>query len=603
MKDKIRYLDGLRLKRSVIAGCNFVINKRDYLNHINVFPVPDGDTGTNMASTLHSIVESIQSREERSIHSMAALLADSALMGARGNSGVILAQFFQGLMEGLRGLHRATTRNFSDAVRSATSGAWSAMSKPVEGTILSVIRDWSRSVEDRSRRTEDFSQLFSESLEDAQKSLENTPKQMELLAKAGVVDAGAQGFVTMLEGIRNFIESGRISDIKRTGLSEMEEEIAEPVLEEHALENITFQFCTECLLVGQNMNREAIRSKIMAYGDSLIVAGSDRKVKVHIHSNTPEEVFEALADHGHVVSTKIDDMKQQFLSAHTETGQKTAIAVDSCCDLPLEYIRHNHIHVIPLNVHFGDQIYIDRLTLTPRKFYDKLCSCADHPKSSQPTPQKFKESYERLLYIYPNILSLHLSSKLSGTYQGALSMARSVAADRIHVVDSRTASIGIGLLVREIEPMVRANEPTRTILDHLERCIQNMKLFISMQTMEFLVRGGRVGKARGLVARSLNIKPILGIVDGEVVPIAKVFGHSNALRKVVDLVKEEVRGRRNLRFGIAHANAVGIADWYAKELVKWFEVDRESILITDVSTVIATHAGPGAAAVAVLSDP
>ncbi len=602
MKHKIKYLDGRRLKRSVIAGCNHVINRKDHLNTINVFPVPDGDTGTNMASTLKNIAETVETTDERSIESMAVVLADSALMGARGNSGVIMAQFFQGMNEGLRGLHRATTQNFSDAVQMAMKGAWSAMSKPVEGTILSVIRDWSRSVEMNAARTEDFSELFRNSLTDAKESLANTPKQMEILARAGVVDAGAEGFVALLEGVSDYIEYGRITDIKRTGLSE-EDNGALPTLDEHAEDDITFQFCTECLLTGDHLDREAIRSTLTNMGDSLIVAGSNKKVKIHIHSDTPEDVFEALADYGKVVSTKIDDMRQQFLNAHSDRKQEIAIAVDSCCDLPLEYIRRHHIHVIPLNVHFGDDVYIDRLTLTPRKFYDKLQSSKDHPKSSQPTPQKFKESYERLLSIYPKVVSLHLSSKLSGTHQGAAAIARMVAPDKIATFDSLTVSVGIGLMVREIQPMIEANRSMEDILAHLDYCRRTMKVFISVQTMDYLIKGGRVSKARGWLAKALNIRPVLAIEDGAVVPIDKVFGHSNALRRVVELVRQTASGKPKPRFGIAHANAIGIAEWYANALSKYFEVDRGDMLITDVSTVIATHAGPGTAAVAVLTDP
>ncbi|HMV27066.1 MAG TPA: DAK2 domain-containing protein, partial [bacterium] len=274
MRLKIKYLDGIRLKRSVIAGCNHVINKKEYLNNINVFPVPDGDTGTNMASTLKNIAETVEKEELHEIDSMAIVLADSALMGARGNSGVIMAQFFQGMNEGLQGSAKCTTKKFSDAVQKATKSAWSAISNPVEGTILSVIRDWGKSVEKNAEKTDDFSELFRESLADAKQSLANTPKQMAALAKAGVVDAGAQGFVTMLEGVLDFIENGRISDIKRQGLSETEDEAMEAHIDEHAFEEITYQFCTECLLVGENMDREKIRESLNKFGDSLIVAGS-----------------------------------------------------------------------------------------------------------------------------------------------------------------------------------------------------------------------------------------------------------------------------------------------------------------------------------------
>jgi dihydroxyacetone kinase-like predicted kinase len=201
----IGYLDGRRLSRGVIAGARFVADRTEPLNRINVFPVPDGDTGTNVASTLQKIAAGLARVRQRHVREISRVLADEAVGGARGNSGAILAQFFCGFCEGLPDRARISTRDFGAAVVRAAESAYGAIARPVEGTILTVIRDWSRHVFDRAGEVSDFAELLPESLEEAKKSLANTPKQMKALEKAGVVDAGAQAFVYLIEGIVRYL--------------------------------------------------------------------------------------------------------------------------------------------------------------------------------------------------------------------------------------------------------------------------------------------------------------------------------------------------------------------------------------------------------------
>src|SRR6185369_7200603 len=187
----IAYLDGVRLSRAVIAGAHFVAERAEALNKINVFPVPDVDTGTNVASTLQKMAAGIARVRQRHVREMSRTLADQAVGGARGNSGAILAQFFWGFAEGLPDSPRVTTRGFGAAVVKASESAYGAIARPVDGTILTVIRDWARHVADRATEVGDFGVLLPESLRAARQSLANTPKQMKALEKAGVVDAGA----------------------------------------------------------------------------------------------------------------------------------------------------------------------------------------------------------------------------------------------------------------------------------------------------------------------------------------------------------------------------------------------------------------------------
>jgi len=207
---KISYIDGNLLKHGIIAGARRVIQMQENLNRINVFPVPDNDTGTNMALTLQSVTEGVISCRDNTIAGMSKCLADSALMGARGNSGAILAQFFQGLAECFKGKLKVTCKHFGEAAQWAKKYAYEAISDPKEGTILTVMHDWAEQIKNQCHKTHDFLELLGDALRAAQRSLKETPKKLKILSKAGVVDAGAQGFVHMLEGIFHFMESGKI---------------------------------------------------------------------------------------------------------------------------------------------------------------------------------------------------------------------------------------------------------------------------------------------------------------------------------------------------------------------------------------------------------
>ena len=178
----INYINGIRLHRSVTAGLHRVVSRQEYLNKINVFPVPDGDTGTNMAYTLTTIEESIRDKAYKDIKKMSMAIADSALDGARGNSGAILAQFFVGFADGIKEKVSLTAREFAQAAIHAKDYAYDALTHPREGTILSVIKAWAESLLESCNNSNDIVSMLSKGLDDAQISLENTPKQLDVLA-------------------------------------------------------------------------------------------------------------------------------------------------------------------------------------------------------------------------------------------------------------------------------------------------------------------------------------------------------------------------------------------------------------------------------------
>ncbi len=592
----IGYLDGRRLSRAVIAGARFVADRAEGLNKINVFPVADGDTGTNLASTLQKIAAGIARFRQRHVREMSRKLADEAVGGARGNSGAILAQFFCGFSEGLPEAPRVSTRDFGEAVVRAAESAYGAIARPVEGTILTVIRDWAQHVSERAAEIRDFASLLPESLEKAKTSLENTPKQMKVLEKAGVVDAGAQGFVYLIEGIVRYLR-----EAARRALPEAPPEEVKAAVFDRTPEAILFRFCTEALLEGDAIDRAELRREAALLGDSIVIAGGASKIRLHVHTNEPEKLFQVAAKFAEVAQTKVEDMRAQHETRFDQNrGERVGVVTDSTCDLPEAIFEELAIGMVPVRVFFGSENYLDRVTITPSEFYGRFAVTDVAPKTSQPPPADFTQVYENVATHAGSIVSVHLSAAVSGTFQAALVGARPVAKTRFEHVDSKNVSVGLGLIVRAAAEAAgagkSADEVARVARDSAERA----RLFIAVPTLEHLVRGGRVSPLRGLLARVLGLLPVLTISEeGKAEAAAKARGFEKARGKMMSLLFRAADGADGgRRFGVAHCDAPALADELARQIrARYPESD---VMIVECGPALGAHGGPGAVAVAVL---
>jgi DegV family protein with EDD domain len=595
----IGYLDGNRLSRAVIAGAHFVAERAEALNKINVFPVPDGDTGTNVASTLQKVASGISRIRQRHIREMSKALADQAIGGARGNSGAILAQFFCGFSDGLPDAPRVTTRGFGAAVVKAAESAYSAIARPVEGTILTVIRDWARHVAERAVEVADFGELLPESLKVARTSLQNTPKQMKALEKAGVVDAGAQGFVYLLEGIVKYLrEAARFAPPPVAS-----EEVRAAVFD-RTPESILFRYCTEALLEGDGIDRDALRREVALLGDSIVLAGGSSRVRLHVHTNEPEKLFAVAARFAGVAQTKIEDMRAQHESRFDQNrAARVGIVTDSTCDLPATLLEEFGIGVVPVRVYFGSENYLDKVTITPAEFYARFAVTDQAPKTSQPPPADFTQVYGNVSAHAGSIVSVHLSSALSGTYQAAVVGARPLEGEKTRIthVDSRNVTIGLGLVVREAAEAAAAGKSADEVAAVAREASSRVRTFVAVPTLTHLVRGGRVSPAKGFVAKLLGLLPILTISpEGKAEPAAKARGYAAARAKMLKLLFEEAGERTSAsrRFGVAHCDAEDTAEELAREIRQRYP--ESDVLIVECGPALGAHGGPGALAVAVL---
>ena len=597
----IRTLTRDFLRQSVIAGARRVIAHRDHLNRINVFPVPDRDTGTNLALTMNAIVEGLQ-RPFPTLAAVSSSIASSALTGAQGNSGVIFAQFFQGLREGFSDSVQVSARRFAEALRRASTRAREALAQPREGTILTVINDVAEHLSQHAERLPDFKTLLDEGLRVARESLAKTPDRLAVLKQAGVVDAGALGFVHFLEGIRDFFHRGADSaggdaEALPPGIEEPPEPAPSPTPQ-----RLDFRYCVEAIVRGERIARREIIDRLSSLGDSVVVAGTDTEIHAHVHTNVPAYALALLAEFGDVQSMKVEDMLVAVADEPAVLDRNgIALVTDSACDLPMEILTKWRIHVVPVRLAFGDEVLLDRVDITPNAFYDRLRSSPIFPKTSQPRPIDFLALYRHLAQTHEGIVSVHLSAEFSGTLQSAQTAARQVGEESgvpIEIVDCRSASAAEGLVVWAASQAIEAGCTLSDCGEIARETARNTSVYIYVPTVEYFVRGGRLSPMRGRIAKLLRLCPVLSSKDGRLVPTGKSFGPRAAQQRVLKEVLRHARGMARPTFVVSQSAAPEIAETYRAQLL--LRVDDALVWTTDTAPAIGCHAGPGAAAIAVV---
>ena len=273
------------------------------------------------------------------------------------------------------------------------------------------------------------------------------------------------------------------------------------------------------------------------------------------------------------------------------TAANTALVVDSTADFPEAPQRFPNWRVVPLYVRFGDESYRDYVELGPEEFYARLRTATDLPSTSQPTPQDFLGAYQEL-GAYERVYSLHIASRLSGTFESARIAAEEIGGDRVRMVDTETASAAITMLGLAIQRRLEAGTTDEELDQLVDRYKRTHGLLFTVDTLEFLARGGRIGRARAMAGQLLNIKPILTITEGEVVPVKRVRGNRKAMEEFVREFTDATTDGPALKVGIAHADAPERAEALRK-MVRAERPQAEIEVVTVLGPVVGTHAGPG----------
>ena len=586
-------LGGRHFARVMRAGTLAVMRSQEELNRINVFPVPDADTGANLAATFRAAASRLGDDVPESVGAAARVAADGARDGARGNSGAIVAQFLHGLAAAFDTAAHVSTAEFALATQRGMESAYAALANPREGTILSVLRVWAHALRERAASASGFTQLLHHGLQAARDALANTPRQLEILARSHVVDAGGQGFVYFLEGVSEMLLGGK----------EPEELFVEPaprgvasMTRAHAEADERFRFCAEALVsaAGRGVNRSALVAAISDLGESLVVAGGEDRLRVHVHTNEPQRFLEAVAAFGVIESSKVDDMVLQQISAREAS---IALVADSTCELPERRAFELGLVTVPLTISFGEQSYLDGVDISADGFARRLRESPLLPTSSQPPVGDFRETYQRLLEYRDGVVSVHIAAAQSGTWQAAAAAARAVDPVRVRAIDSRTNSVGTGLLLEALGEGIAGGADLDALESLANTVRDDITVFGTVQTLEYAVRGGRVSPRAAGVIDALRLKPLI-VFDrmGKPGKGGVAVGFRRALHALASRVDKFAAGAP-VRLMIVHSGAGEWPDYLAQELRRLFGVAE--VPIVRAGPVLMAHVGPGSVSVGV----
>ncbi|MBX3704379.1 MAG: DegV family EDD domain-containing protein [Steroidobacteraceae bacterium] len=589
-------LNGTELSKALRAGIHRLISREEVINKINVFPVPDGDTGTNLALTLQAVLTALRKAADGHAGQTLTRVADAALDGARGNSGAILAQFLLGVGDRAGHLAELTAEGFADAVGGGAAYARESLAEPREGTILTVLSDFAGAVQRAVQGgVREFQPLFRDALATARRSLEATREQLDMLRRANVVDAGALGFVELVAGMSEYFD---------TGVVPADDAVIEIVRDDEMAagteQDLAHRWCTECTVTGQGIDRRRLREEASTLGSSLVVAGTQSKVRLHLHLNEPARLFELAARYGAVSGEKADDMQRQQEMAHHESRRQVAVVTDSAADLPESVLEALDIHVVPVRVHFGTQSYLDKVGMSPEQFFAELARNPQHPKTSQPPPGDFRRAFEFLGSHYRAVVYVGLTARVSGTYQSAeTAAARARTRARLLTLDSGTAALGQGLVAMRAAEVAAGGGDAEAVLEAAGAARGRTRTWGCLTTLEFAVRGGRVPRWAGRIADLLRVSPILAVrADGSVGVGGALFGRRNPYRRFGRFVRRRLDPSKRWRIGISHANVPGGAAIVRDALAEGLQ-DPELLPIIPLGTALGVHGGPGCVVVAV----
>jgi DegV family protein with EDD domain len=267
---------------------------------------------------------------------------------------------------------------------------------------------------------------------------------------------------------------------------------------------------------------------------------------------------------------------------------KIAIVTDSTCDLPKKVVEKYNISVVPLNVHFGEETFLDGIDLQSDEFFQKLINSDIHPTTSQPSVGRFLETYNDLLKTYDYIISIHISDKLSATFNTALQASNQLSNKKIQIIDSKNGTLGLGSLVHKIAILNESEDDFDSLVTKSQNLVEKAEFFGLVPTLEYLAKGGRIGKAQKFFGSLLKVKPILSAVNGEIDSVGKV----RTLNKGIDYIVDIVRENKIETLFVVHANYLERANLLIEKLDGI--IDKKNIVISEFGPVVGTHLGPGA---------
>lgn len=605
----MNYISITNFQNMITLGAKQLLLYEEDLNAINVYPVPDGDTGSNLAFLMNMILLRQPSSDTKSHFEQLKL---ACLQGSRGNSGMIFSQFIITMCDFILDKQQLSRQQLITMFEFSFNKTYQSVHQPQEGTILTVMRDWVNSLKQYAYKEKSISSLLAQALQDTLASLENTKNVLAECRKNNVVDAGAKGFCYFMHG---FIEGLNVTqnnvndsflntqlELAVTGENKSvhDKSIYQLNMHEGSSSPLKYRYCTE-FIVTDIASEEQLKKNLTKHGDSLVFIGSQSYCKLHIHTDKPHEIAELLQKEGEIMFQKVEDMQRQqdMLNANK---LPIAIVIDSACDLPQQYLDEHHIHMLPLSIIVNGSHYLDKQTITASQLYRQIKDDKTDVSSSLPSREQIMRLYEQLLANYEYIVSIHVSSQLSGTYAACKQIADEMNPNKIHVVDSRTLSGAYALIVKQFATHLKHNakrQPFYELMKKLDSLIKNNKIYVTVPSLKSMVKSGRLSSTSGKIADMLSIKPIVTIdLNGKSKLLSPtLFKHSN-IPKLINIVEKVHKKTSIYEYALLYTDETAELEQIKTHMERI--TGKPPSFTTTVSSVIGKYAGSGAYSISIL---
>ncbi len=579
------------LFQAILHGASLTREKKDDLNRINVFPVVDNDTGSNLAHTMSHIIKNAKAKGN--VRATLKEVARSALIGARGNSGAIFSQYFNGFYLGSVEKTEVTPSELAGCFHEAFVKAYKALEEPVEGTVITLMRVWANSFKESLEQRKTVGELFETALKHTRHALEDTTKTLKVLSPLGIVDAGALGFYYFMDGFVQ-VMLGNTVYVHEEPKTEITPLVEADIHSFGEQAEFPFRYCTEVLIESESLDPEHFREELKHLGDCLLISGADNLARVHLHTNEPWEIIKRAARQGLVLEHKAEDMVWQNILAGP-ARQGIACVTDSIADLPPSFVHEHTIFQIPINIMIDGVSYEDKITVDS----DFLNSHLDTASSAQLNTEQAKQFLEPILEKYEQVLVLTVSSQMSGTFARFKEALAALDPDgsRSAIIDTLVNSGAEGLLVKEAVHRIEAGMPLRQIMAEIEQLRGRTGILVSVPDLGPMVRSGRISEKVGDLLIRLGFRPLVSITrEGK----GTIKGVAFSPEKNRRLLLKSLRQKKLDQYVIVHSDAPDRAEACRQELVRM--TGKEPLYITQISSVVTLFAGKGSIAVAYIEQ-
>lgn len=575
------YISQNELKKMLLFSSERIERDKEQINKINVFPVPDQDTGNNLSATLEGIKSNIEDKNFESIAELSDSVLDGALTSAQGNTGIIYTGFLAGFFPCIAEEKEVSAEKMGIAFEKGYERARESIQDPKEGTMLDVIKAFALAIKDYSKKEKDIVKNFYFALEKANEALLDTPNKMEVLKKAGVVDAGGLGFLMILETYLDTLkEQEEDSFVIKT---RQETEIMKP---KRFIQILSNRYEVVALLDDGYCDEKQIREKLDHLGNCLDIIKIKNRTKIHIHTDMPYEVRDIIKKMGNIENLRIEDMAKEVTGQKSVENVSIGMVIDERAGLSPKIISHYDIEVIPLRIIWeeGENVAGENVCQRIKEAKEKgISSC---PKIEPILPEFFMESYKTQLQKFDDVLCIVSSSVLSNNYDSALKgrdLLSEEEKSHIYVIDSKNISAGQSILILEALEMIAEQRKIEEIVRKIDKTIDKVNLYCIVEKNDWW------NKEKKSWFKKKTRYSLGEMRNGKIVHIENVKNTEFAeaiFRKIEKNSKKEIKNGKRIRAVIAHGDNLEEAEKLKKLLKGIKKTDISFINITDPVTSI-----------------